>query len=297
MIEINLLPEHLRRAEGTPLPRILTIYIGVAVCLGLIFLNYHFMVKSEQAAKKRDDLQARVNDLQQQIKELDRIEQEIMQVRTHVSAVEELYRERVVWAKLLWDLKTIVNNQEYNRKNANREYLWFYEMNVEESRSRQGQATTLELSGYASASGRTHEATVKTSRMIQEMVDEMRTYTPETGDGEEPLAELDEEHKERLEILRAKDPSELTEEERMELKAAEAYEEHLRLHRSGAVARKSFMSFFKPETVDYNLQWSDDFDAGGGRGAEPLDEPPTQAMGFTLSMELKGRQKQEETGF
>ena len=118
MIHINLLPEKFRRVEGTPLPRQLTIYVGVALCSGLMAANAVFMFnRLPQAQAQLETVTKQVSTLATKAKEVDAMEAKIKGIEGRTTAIEQLYRERIVWAKLLSDFRNIVNTQSIDPAN------------------------------------------------------------------------------------------------------------------------------------------------------------------------------------
>lgn len=89
MIQINLLPEELRKREGTPLPRRIAIYAGTAVLTGLLFMVAIQRMKTLPDLVSARDLAAK--DLQQA---RERIERDIRPIQKALQGVER--RKRVL---------------------------------------------------------------------------------------------------------------------------------------------------------------------------------------------------------
>ena len=295
MIEINLLPEQMRRAEGTPLPRLLTICVGVALALLLIFVNAKYYMRTKKAVERKDTLIRDVADLQVQEQELTRIEGEIAAIGARIHAAEELFRNRIVYAKLLADLKRAINQLGFERMNEAREYLWLHTLSIEQSRSAgpygatDGPKQFLKLEGYASAAGNN---TRRASQMVNDLMYGLLTYTPSKTPEEEARERREEELEGRIAELQAKDPEALTEDERRELEAAEAFEQHLKSHRSGLIARKPlYEAYFTDQGRDLSVEWEDSLSTGG---QNTLPNLPNAAMGFDIRLGFRPRQQAEE---
>ena len=89
MIQINLLPEELRKREGTPLPRRIAIYAGTAVLTGLLFMVAIQRMKTLPDLVSERDLAAK--DLQEA---KGRVEREIRPIQKALQGVER--RKRVL---------------------------------------------------------------------------------------------------------------------------------------------------------------------------------------------------------
>lgn len=293
MIEINLLPENLRKAESTPLPRQLTIYLGVAVCAGLLFLNWFYMNESSKADKKLKRVTAEVNQEQQKITALDNLIAEIEQIKSHVTTVEDLYRNRTIWAKILFDLKNIINEQEYNKANDALEYLWLTSLSLEESRSSGGfgmpaqKTKTMKLEGQASAKN-TRRATM----MVRNLIDSMVKYTPEKSPEEEAMEKIEERIKLREAIEEklkdGKKKKKLSAMEERKIRAEEELIKHLKDKKSGGIATMPFMKFFDESTREVKLKWSEN--SSGGSNSK-MKQMPGQAMKFELKLGFAPKKK------
>lgn len=293
MIEINLLPEQLRRSEGTPLPRQLTIYLGVAITLGLIFVNYHFYMKTGKARGDLQGWQQRLVEVQNEEKQLQAILAEISGIETHVDACEELYRNRTVWAKILNDLKRIVNEQGFQRLNEDGEYLWFQSMSLRKARRRSAvpdpnePEDMLVLDGYASSKGSRRGA-----RMVEDLLNAIVSYRPDVPPEQETY-EMTEEEKERMaRLLEKQEKGEsLTPEETRRLSAAQEREAFRKSKKSGSIAMKGFYEFFVTREVE--TTWLDAMPSGSTKGLEGL---PKTATKFTIRLGFKPRIKPQAGG-
>ena len=106
MIEINLLPPEMRKSDGTPLPRLLTIIVGIIVlALGMVFAsNYHFVkVKGEEAAIR--DLETRKKAAEKITVEVDKITKDIEKFQLKVNALNNLELSRIRYSRLLFQIR------------------------------------------------------------------------------------------------------------------------------------------------------------------------------------------------
>lgn len=284
MIDINLLPEHLRRVEGTPLPRQLTIYLAVAVSLVLVFLNVKIYMTTQNRQRELEELQTEVAKLKEQERELEALIAQIEAIRARVDAATKLVRQRVVYAKLLADLKQIVNSLGYNQANEQRQYLWLSRLDLQEGR-RQNEQRKLVMEGFA-----TGPDSRRAWQMVGQFGRSLIEYRPVATTPEGVQDDQIRGSRERLEELEKIDSNELTEEQRREKEALEAFMQHLRMHRSGGVAEEPFVSFFEPESLYTEQTWSDSV----GSPDENVEMPPVGGMEFTIEIDFKAAQKQEE---
>ncbi|MBI4230728.1 MAG: hypothetical protein HY608_07815 [Planctomycetes bacterium] len=114
MIRINLLPEEMRRSEGTPLPRRLAIFAGTALIalLAMAWVTVHFQTIPEREAsikartRERNDLQARVD------ADVVPLDQYLAATKTRQKIAEELRASRPLWAPVLDALWTTISSSE-----------------------------------------------------------------------------------------------------------------------------------------------------------------------------------------
>lgn len=101
MIEINLLPEELRQAEGTPPARLATIMASVVIACGLsVLVSKYYMVDipSEKSAIKTCDTQ--IADLTKKLEEVKKIDAEIETLKSKVAALTNLSDGRMRYGRL-----------------------------------------------------------------------------------------------------------------------------------------------------------------------------------------------------
>lgn len=111
MIEINLLPEELRRPEGTPLPRFLSVVGSVLlVGVGLVFViqYYFFAIPAKQAEivkNKKDKAKA-----EEKVKIVQKLDKEIAELNDKLKAFEALEGNRVLYGRILSRIMLAVPN-------------------------------------------------------------------------------------------------------------------------------------------------------------------------------------------
>jgi len=110
MIEVNLLPEEYRRTEITPLPRLITIVVGVIVVVGGFFLLMQKYLNIRSAKALRDDNRGRVERAEKVIEEYNRLRSEINEIETRLSAIKDIWQSRLLWAIKLDQLADVVPN-------------------------------------------------------------------------------------------------------------------------------------------------------------------------------------------
>jgi Tfp pilus assembly protein PilN len=102
MIEINLLPPEYRPVEHTPLPRRLTIFVGVLLsCIGAAVCAWLAFVRIPNARTARDGAQQEAQKKKEEANEVLSKEAKIKSFDTRKNVLRELYSERVCWAKVL----------------------------------------------------------------------------------------------------------------------------------------------------------------------------------------------------
>lgn len=102
MIEINLLPDEMKRPEGTPLPRLLSILASVILMAvgGLLISKYYVveipktkeLIRGQEGEKKR---------LQQEVTRVEALDKEIEKIKAKVAAWHSLENSRILYARFL----------------------------------------------------------------------------------------------------------------------------------------------------------------------------------------------------
>jgi len=102
MIEINLLPPEHRPVERTPLPRLLTIVFGVLLSAAAVIAWLWLSVVSVPNAKRRCDQHKADMEKDKVVAErVLKIERELKADKDRQDVLNELFNQRVSWAKLL----------------------------------------------------------------------------------------------------------------------------------------------------------------------------------------------------
>jgi len=109
MIEVNLLPQELRRVEHTPLPRFLIIIVGttlvsVALALGAIV----HMRRLPDLARNNAELDQQIASAAPSEREHDILLGQIEEVRQRKRAIAEIWRARIIWSKKLVQLSEMM---------------------------------------------------------------------------------------------------------------------------------------------------------------------------------------------
>ncbi len=101
MIEINLLPEDLRQAEGTPIIRLAAIMGSVVVACGLgVMISFYYMV---YIPRVKDDIKQRevdIANLKVREAEVKEIDNQIAKLQEKVQALDNLNQSRMRYGRL-----------------------------------------------------------------------------------------------------------------------------------------------------------------------------------------------------
>lgn len=277
MININLLPESMRRREGMPRKQLLGLVVAVLIA-GLVvsaIMRYHFVVIPDLQRQKQT-LANRKKHLEAQVAELKEINNEINRMSGYVNAVKELYKQRVVWAKILSDLKHIVNfDKTMSEYNADQKYLWITDIKAT--------GKLLSLGGYATASTQ-----VVAMQMPERILQGLREFSPVNLPEKDEEARLMEELQAATsahEIERRDNPN-LPLQGNEELKIRTRLEE-IKSVKSGGIALLPFSELFVPGSLQLkSASWGT---APRPAQLTPADEHmyPTHAWNFTIDMTLK----------
>ena len=103
MIEINLLPVELRQAEGTPLPRLISILSGALVfTLGCVLLANYLLVDIPRTEAFTREKKKEKDILKVTEAEVGKLNEEIAKIKEKVAALRVLYSSRIRWARMLY---------------------------------------------------------------------------------------------------------------------------------------------------------------------------------------------------
>lgn len=274
MININLLPEVMRKKERTPLPQLIG-YIFMAALIALVGLAIFYYMTNvvPTLERERDQLTKQRNALREEVKELGTLKTEIDRLSDYVETVKSLYRNRIVWAKILSDIKNIINfNPQMSVYNADMQYIWLVNLD--------GKGNTINLKGYATSSNQ-----LLAMQMPEQLIAYFLSYAPTS------LPEKDEEEKLEAGLraamaehdkLRAENP-ELPIQGQRELAIRQRLEE-IKTIKSGGIAMQPFVNFLVPGSLRlHETTWTN-----APRPREKTVEVfPAQAWSFTLSMTLR----------
>lgn len=280
MININLLPETLRKKEGLPLPQLAGIFAGIAVLAYLAYhiINYHVDVIPSLKSRIESREQEKRN-LQAQVEMLKKLNAEIDRKNQYVESVKSLYRQRIVWSKVLADIKSIVNfDDAMSEYNAEMRYLWFTNFT--------GRGRNISLKGYATAANQ-----VSAMQMTEQLLHGFLNYAPATR------PEKNEEERLQEELRRAVAEHEAERRDRPELPIQGPREigirqrlEEIKTIKSGGIALLPFNAMLVPGSLQLkNASWTSAPKPRTARGGNnPTGELfPDNAWTFTIDMTLK----------
>ncbi len=281
MININLLPESMRKKESMPLSTILaTLALAAILALLVHFVTqYHFDLipglQSRIEARQREKAA-----LTAQLEELKKLNAEIDRMGAFVNAVKSLYKGRTVWAKILSDLKGIVNfDQAMSQYNPDMRYLWFKDLSGKES--------GLTLNALATASTQ-----VVAMQLGERLLEGLRSYTPVT------LPEKDEEERLNEELRRAVAEHEAERRDRPDLPVQGPREltirqrlEEIKTIKSGGIALMPFSDLLVKGSIQLkNAAWTS-APVPKGYNAAKEDQGgelfPKMAWSFAVDMQLQ----------
>lgn len=110
MIEINLLPAEYRTVQATPWPRLLALAAGTALALvgGMFLARYHWYALPE-ARNHLAFLNQQITQKQGVVDELAQIEKQLADLAARKTAITNLQKARILWARLLDRFRRIIN--------------------------------------------------------------------------------------------------------------------------------------------------------------------------------------------
>lgn len=113
MIQINLLPEDLRKVEHTPYPRLLVILSGVILFCSLSFYALHiYWIRIPNMEEKLESEKKRLADIKAFNKQITKLEKELEAMRQRRDIVMRLVLDRVRWAKKLDQFCDVVERMD-----------------------------------------------------------------------------------------------------------------------------------------------------------------------------------------
>ncbi len=107
MIDINLLPEHLRPIKRSPLPHIISIalLVGVLVVLASDYLN-----SMREIAASEDELatlQTELDTLMVYVEEAEQLAEQKGLLADKIEAIDDIVSDRIIWSRQLWNLSRL----------------------------------------------------------------------------------------------------------------------------------------------------------------------------------------------
>ena len=159
MIELNLLPEELRKKRARiELPEIPIIPIAVALVGALLVLQFALGSIIYLGQRQLASLDKKHENLVPKKVAFDKMKEEIAAISQKVTAVEGLLKKQLHWSRLLNELSNSLTTN-----------IWITRLSYEESPGHYNKTRTLTLLG--SAAGKSEEATALIARFIEALKD------------------------------------------------------------------------------------------------------------------------------
>ncbi|MBN2713370.1 MAG: hypothetical protein JXR97_13200 [Planctomycetes bacterium] len=259
MIEINLLPESMRKAEATPLPRFIAICVGIILIGALVVWNLYLLKETDNKNKTLAQLQKTLKEKKAKAAELDEIEGKLASIRDHVDVIKGLYKKRRIWSKLLYDLKQITTHDpSVDDANPMARYIWLNEIVL--NSGKKGESDVLEVNGYASNNEDPTASLEDVQILLREMTDHKSKEGPEVKERKRLQKEYDdmkkliEDKQKAWDRLRAENPgieakSPEVEEMGKKLEELDVRLKELERQTSGKIAITPFRDFFEPAEI------------------------------------------------
>ena len=155
MIDITLLPYHLRPIKRTPLPYILSFLAAVLVFAGLaaVFVGNQADIFRERRTLKAN--QAALEKLGGIVDEWNDLAKEKQHLATKIATIDEIVRDRVIWSRQLWNIARLAPDNLWfsgisvtTKKVKQRETYFDEKAEKEKIRTITVERPILELSGY-----------------------------------------------------------------------------------------------------------------------------------------------------
>lgn len=277
MININLLPESMRKKEGLPGTQILGLLIMAAILGGLVFMitKYQFDI-IPNLENRRASLNRTKTQLNAEVARLKEITAEVNRMTGYVDAVKGLYKQRVVWSKILSDIKNIVNfDPAMNVYNTDMRYMWLTKLS--------GKGKAISMNCIATASNQ-----IIAMQMPEQLLREMKEYAPIN------LPEKDEEARLQEELRKAMTDHEAERRDRPELPLQGPQElairqrlEEIKTVQSGGIALLKFDNLLVPGSLQMtSASWSA-APRPSGSARDIIEIFPDRAWTFGVNMTLK----------
>lgn len=279
MIDINLLPEALRRKERMPVQQLLAILVGIGLVMAAGYMVAMYKINVIPGLQQRKSaLTGERNSLKIQAEELARLNAEIAKLAEYVDTVKGLYRNRVVWAKILSDMKHIVNfDSTMSEYNPDMRYTWFTKLS--------GKVKRIEIDGFATASTQ-----VLAMQLPERLIQGFLGYSPITlpeRDEEVRLQELLRTTLIEYDALRRESPD-LPLQGPKEIEIRQRLEE-IKNIKSGGIAMLPFFDLLVPGSLRLvSVAWGNVPTPQRRHEGEVISEVfPGQGWAFKINMDLK----------
>lgn len=277
MININLLPESMRKRESLPRGHFLGIIAGLAVLGTLVWMITQYRIDIIPTLQQRHNaLETEKKRLTAEAERLKQLNLEINRMSGYVDAVKGLYKGRVVWAKILSDIKNIVNyDPVLSNYNADQRYLWLTSLT--------GSDKSLNMKCFATAASQ-----VIAMQMPENLLHTILNYVP-SG-----LPEKDEEERLQGELRNAIAEYEKERQESPDLPLQGPVEmrirqrlEEIKTVKSGGIAILPFNELLVPGSLQLKSASWTAAPKPKGRSPDAIEVFPTQAWSFDVTMSLK----------
>ncbi len=118
MIEINLLPEHLREVERTPYPRLITILVGVIVfaITSIYAISAYMEIDSLRVSIQQNEKD--LADKKNKLKEVEQLKKDIASKELRRNILIAIVDSKIMWSKKLDQFNKLINDKYQDQ-------LWF----------------------------------------------------------------------------------------------------------------------------------------------------------------------------
>ncbi len=108
MIQVNLLPMHLRPVRRSIVPYLLTAAVVALAVFGMfaVFVADQARLISKNGAKAK--LQSELDELKEVIDEYNRLEQTKTQLASKINTIAEITKDRILWSRQLWNMSRLL---------------------------------------------------------------------------------------------------------------------------------------------------------------------------------------------
>lgn len=115
MIQVNLLPMHLRPVRRSIVPYLLTAAVVALAVFGMfaVFVADQARLISKNGAKAK--LQSELDELKEVIDEYNRLEQTKTQLASKINTIAEITKDRILWSRQLWNMSNHKKNAHHPR--------------------------------------------------------------------------------------------------------------------------------------------------------------------------------------